>query len=106
MPISNNEWNQGRKADSLKTKILSFLTKHSDEELPNFNLSEIIVGLDYDITSVKQGINSPKEQEFQTALADLVKEGTVEKKSVDGELYYRANKTIRLKKLEFRERPR
>lgn len=88
MPISNEEWNNGRTADSLKGQILAFLKGHQKP----FTVSEIFSGLGYsndlNLKNLIAGLT------IQMELEDLVKEGTVEAKTIKQptgvQVYYKA----------------
>ena len=88
MPISNEEWDSGRTADTIEGQILKFLKVN----MKPFSLWEIISGLGYgnDLT-VK---NLVATFDIQNALDRLVKEGNVTARIVKqpiGELvYYKA----------------
>jgi hypothetical protein len=88
MPISNEEWDSGRTADTLESQILKFLKVN----LKPFSLGEIVIGLGYsNDLSVK---NFVATFAIQNALDKLVKEGNVTartiKQQMGEQVYYKA----------------
>jgi len=88
MPISNEEWDKGRTADTIEGKILAFLKRN---EYP-VNYGEIVSGTGY--SNDLNLINIIGAFSIQDALDKLVKEGIVEAKTIKqrtGEqVYYKA----------------
>ena len=88
MPLSNEEWDSGRTADTLEGRILKFLRMN----LKPFSLGEIINGLGYsNDLNVK---NIVETFAIQNALDKLVKEGNVTartiKQQIGEQVYYKA----------------
>ncbi|MGA2682802.1 MAG: hypothetical protein ABSF44_13500 [Candidatus Bathyarchaeia archaeon] len=88
MPISNEEWNSGRTADTLEDQILAFLRRNAYP----VNYGDIASGLGYDNDLNLENLVAAFS--IQNALDKLVKKGTVEAKTIkqpDGEqVYYKA----------------
>jgi hypothetical protein len=87
MPISNEEWNSGRTADTLEGQILAFLKRN----MFPVNYDEIISSLGY---SKDLNLNNLVAAfSIQNALDKLVKEGIVEaktiKKPIGEQVYYK-----------------
>jgi len=90
MPVGKDEWNAGRKWETLQVRILAFLKTNRDK---GFTADEIHNGLGYktesgfwDILAKIANILS-----IQNALETLVKEGSVKAKTVKetiGEVTY------------------
>jgi len=88
MPLSNEEWDSGRTADTLEGRILKFLKIN----VKPFSLGEIISGLGYsNDLNVK---NIVEAFAIQNALDKLVKEGNVTartiKQQIEEQVYYKA----------------
>jgi predicted AAA+ superfamily ATPase len=88
MPLSNEEWDSGRTADTLEGRILKFLKIN----MKPFSLGEIINGLGYsNDLNVK---NIVETFAIQNALDKLVKEGNVTartiKQQIEEQVYYKA----------------
>ena len=91
MPIGKDEWNKGKKSRTIEGKILSFLKQ---DQLYAFTADEIM-GKDGDsVSRVKQETKSikgePILQNYVKALENLLKEGAIESKKIENEIYYRA----------------
>jgi hypothetical protein len=93
MPISNEEWNDGRTRETIEGQILAFLRQNPKP----FNLTDIIYGLGYnieikDFMSFIGGV--ARVSLFQNAIERLVKEGKVQariiKQPIGQETYYKA----------------
>ena len=76
MPISNEEWNSRRTGDTLEGQILAFLKRNQNAFTP----SEIFSGLGYSNDVNLNNIFAVFA--IQSALDKLVKEGTVEAKTI------------------------
>lgn len=88
IPISNEEWDSGRTADTLESQILKFLKGN----MKPFALGEIVSGLGYsNDLNVKNLVASFT---IQNALDKLVKEGNVTartiKQQIGEQVYYKA----------------
>ena len=88
MPISNEEWDSGRTADTLEGQILKFLKGN----MKPFSLEEIISGLGY--SSELNVKNIVATFAIQNAVDSLVKEGNVTartiKQQIGEQVYYKA----------------
>jgi len=93
MPISNEEWNDGRTRETLEAQILAFLRQNPKP----FNFNDIIYGLGYgieikDFGSFVSGV--ARVWLFQNAIERLVREGKITariiKQSIGEETYYKA----------------
>jgi len=90
MPVGKDEWNAGRKWETLQVRILAFLKTNRDK---GFDANEIYTGLGYkrgrsfwDILAEIANLLT-----IQNALETLVKEGSVKAKTVKetiGEVTY------------------
>jgi hypothetical protein len=90
MPIDTNDWNSGKKENTLKQDILIFLKKNPDRA---FDIKEIIEGTGYSIQVSMQEYGEAPESRFRKILEMLSNEGNVEiraiKKTIEEELYYK-----------------
>lgn len=77
MPISNEEWDNGRTADTIEGQILAFLKRN----VYPVNYGEIVIGIGY--SNDLNLINIIGAFSIQDALDKLVKEGTVEAKTIE-----------------------
>jgi hypothetical protein len=96
MPLTNEEWKDGRTWQTLESQVLAFLKKNQKP----YNINEIVYGLGFireikDFWSFLGGIGS--YWSVQNALEKLVREGTVEakkiKQPIGEEIYYKAVST-------------
>jgi hypothetical protein len=94
MPISEEEWNSGIETETFEKQILAFLRKNRNYA---FTLSEIVTGLGYkiEIRNFESFVGGVAGYWlFQNAIANLVKENTVEARKIkhdSGEqTYYKA----------------
>ena len=94
MPISEEEWKLGNKADTFEKQILDFLRNKRNSA---FTLSEIVTGLGYkiEIRNFESFVGGVAGYWlFQNAIENLVKENTVEarkiKQDAGEQTYYKA----------------
>ena len=94
MPVGNSEWDNGVTKNSIENKILAFLVKNREFLENAFSFWEIVSGLGYDVSRVRQPLSPdyPSEKTFQDALTALTKKGRIEAKKIGSEMYYRAVK--------------
>jgi len=90
MPVGKDEWNAGRKWETLQVRILAFLKTNRDK---GFSADEIYNGLGYKMGSGFWDILAKIANmlTIQNALDALVKEGSVKAKIVKetvGEITY------------------
>ena len=90
MPVGKDEWNTGRKWETIQVRILAFLKTHRDK---GFTADEIHNGLGYKTGSGFWEILAKIANllTIQNALDALVKEGSIKAKIVKetiGELTY------------------
>ena len=95
MPVDKDEWDAGRKWETLEARILTFLENNPDK---GFTANEIYQGLGYrygtDFWGFIGGVAMLST--IQNALETLVKEGSVKakivKQKIGEETYYRAKR--------------
>ena len=86
MPISRAQFNEG--LEDISYKIISFLKSRSDEAFIIEEIAEGVYG-----TSTKQGTSATAEMMarakiLEFPLAELVKKGQVERKTIADKVYY------------------
>ncbi len=91
--ISNEEWNAGRTLDTIEARIIAIL---KTEQKP-LNIDRIVSGLGYNVKLKDLGSFISGVADYwviQNALNKLVKEGTVEartiKQRIGEQVYYKA----------------
>lgn len=83
MPVDKNEWDAGRKWETLEARILKFLRDNRDKA---FNDMEILSGVGYRTSTENIWtiiVGWARISTVQSALKALVKEGTVKAKIIN-----------------------
>jgi PBP1b-binding outer membrane lipoprotein LpoB len=84
MPISRAQFEKGM--EDLNYKIIAFLKAHSNEAFELSELTEAVFGVSASAKTTAEVAARNKKAEFP--LADFVKQGLVEKKTIGGRDYY------------------
>jgi hypothetical protein len=84
MPISRAQFEKGM--EDMNYKVIAFLKAHSDEAFEASELAEAVFGATSPAKTSAEISARSKKIEFP--LADLVKQGLVEKKTIGGKDYY------------------